>query len=56
MRLKKGENPRLVDEWEIAPQVWDSIRFESDHLTATGDYAFRRADGVPGVPVSCLKN
>lgn len=29
--LLKGENPRLIDEWQIAPQLWDSIRFESDH-------------------------
>ena len=20
-----------IDEWQIAPQLWDSIRFESDH-------------------------
>lgn len=29
--LLVGENPRLIDEWQIAPQLWDSIRFESDH-------------------------
>ena len=29
--LLKGENPRLIDEWQIAPQLWDSIRFEADH-------------------------
>lgn len=29
--LLKGHNPRLIDEWQIAPQLWDSIRFESDH-------------------------
>lgn len=29
--LLKGENPRLIDEWQIAPQLWDTIRFESDH-------------------------
>jgi hypothetical protein len=27
----RGENPRLIDEWQIAPQLWDSVRFESDH-------------------------
>lgn len=25
-------------------------------LTATGDYAFRRADGVLVVPIGCLKD
>ena len=29
--LLKGEFPRLIDEWLVAPQLWDSIRFESDH-------------------------
>ena len=30
-RLLKGETPRLIDEWQIAPQLWDAIRFEVDH-------------------------
>ena len=30
--LLKGEIPRLIDEWQVAPQLWDSIRFESDHV------------------------
>lgn len=34
--LLKGENPRLIDEWQIAPQLWGSIRFESDHLHRFG--------------------
>ena len=29
--LLKGEYPRLIDEWQVAPQLWDSVRFESDH-------------------------
>ena len=29
--LLKGEFPRLIDEWQVASQLWDSIRFESDH-------------------------
>ena len=29
--LLTGEFPRLIDEWQIAPQMWDSVRFESDH-------------------------
>lgn len=30
-RLLEGETPRLIDEWEIAPQLWDAARFEIDH-------------------------
>ena len=29
--LLRGDNPRLIDEWQVAPQLWDSVRFESDH-------------------------
>ena len=29
--LLRGEIPRLIDEWQIAPGLWDSVRFESDH-------------------------
>lgn len=36
--LFKGEKPRLIDEWQIAPQLWDAIRFESDHKHQLGQY------------------
>ena len=29
--LLRGDTPRLIDEWQIAPQLWDAIRFEIDH-------------------------
>jgi uncharacterized protein len=25
-----GENPRLIDEWQMAPQLWDSVRLSVD--------------------------
>lgn len=34
--LLQGDNPRLIDEWQIAPQLWDSIRFEADHRHRLG--------------------
>lgn len=30
-RLLTGGVPRLIDEWQLAPQLWDAIRFEVDH-------------------------
>lgn len=30
-RLLKGATPRLIDEWQLAPKLWDAIRFEVDH-------------------------
>ncbi len=35
-KLLQGENPRLIDEWQIAPQLWDAIRFEIDHRKGDG--------------------
>lgn len=29
--LLNGEKPRLIDEWQIAPKIWDAIRFTVDH-------------------------
>lgn len=37
-RLLKGETPRLIDEWQIAPKLWDSIRFEVDHREEQGQF------------------
>ncbi len=30
-RLLEGDTPRVIDEWELAPQLWDAARFEIDH-------------------------
>ena len=36
--LLHGEKPRLIDEWQLAPTLWDSIRFEADHADELGLY------------------
>ncbi len=36
--LLKGETPRLIDEWQIAPKLWDAVRFEVDHREALGQF------------------
>ena len=28
--LLRGENPRLIDEWQDIPLVWDAVRMEVD--------------------------
>jgi uncharacterized protein len=28
--LLEGNTPRLIDEWQLAPQLWDAVRFEVD--------------------------
>lgn len=37
-RLLVGETPRLIDEWQIAPKLWDTIRFEVDHRGELGQF------------------
>lgn len=29
--LLEGAAPRLIDEWQLAPKLWDAVRFEVDH-------------------------
>lgn len=36
--LLKGEVPRLIDEWQIAPKLWDAVRFEVDHRKDEGQF------------------
>lgn len=36
--LLRGDKPRLVDEWQVAPQLWDAIRFEADHSGELGQF------------------
>lgn len=37
-RLLKGAAPRLIDEWQLAPGLWDAIRFEVDHRSELGQF------------------
>ena len=36
--LLKGDTPRLIDEWQIAPKLWDAVRFEADHRDGFGHF------------------
>ncbi len=36
--LLQGDKPRLIDEWQLAPNLWDTIRFAVDHENAVGSY------------------
>ena len=37
-RLLEGATPRLIDEWQLAPKLWDTIRFEVDHRGNLGQF------------------
>lgn len=32
----KGRTPRLIDEWQLMPKIWDAVRFEVDHRRKKG--------------------
>ena len=36
--LLTGATPRLIDEWQLAPKLWDAIRFEVDHRGEEGQF------------------
>ena len=33
-----GEYPRLIDEWQEVPELWDAVRFEVDKTTEKGKF------------------
>lgn len=36
--LLKGDTPRLIDEWQMAPVLWDAVRFAVDQRQAVGQF------------------
>jgi predicted AAA+ superfamily ATPase len=36
--LLKGETPRLLDEWQMSPVLWDAVRFEVDKRGLAGQF------------------
>lgn len=36
--LLEGENPRLIDEWQMAPKLWDAVRYSVDERNEYGLY------------------
>ncbi len=37
-KLLEGEVPHLIDEWQMAPKLWDAVRFEVDKRDAFGQF------------------
>ena len=46
--LLDGKSPRLIDEWQLAPQIWDAVRFDVDHSGELGKFILTGSS----VPVS----
>lgn len=37
-RLLEGDTPRLIDEWQLAPTIWDAVRNEADRRGEDGQF------------------
>ena len=37
-KILNGAYPRLIDEWQIAPRLWDAIRYKSDRESILGGF------------------
>ncbi|MBR3257053.1 ATP-binding protein [Candidatus Saccharibacteria bacterium] len=36
--LLEGEKPRMIDEWQDAPELWDAVRYDVDQTGLVGQY------------------
>ena len=44
--LLKGETPRLIDEWQIIPQLWDAVRVMVDDRQEMGQFILTGSNSV----------
>lgn len=47
--LLSGDTPRLIDEWQIAPKLWDAVRFECDHRDKEGQFILTGSSVPPDI-------
>lgn len=48
-KLLEGNTPRLIDEWQLAPQFWDAVRNEVDRRDEDGQFMLT-GSAVPPKP------
>ena len=41
-----GDKPRLIDEWQMSPSLWDAVRVSVDHIGKPGQYILTGSDSV----------
>lgn len=46
--LTKGDSPRLIDEWQTMPQLWDMVRSEVDKRQSFGQFILTGSSVPPG--------
>lgn len=45
--LLEGDVPRLIDEWQLAPKLWDAVRFEADKRQEFGQFILTGSTAPP---------
>ncbi|WP_405268793.1 ATP-binding protein [Methanobrevibacter sp.] len=45
-KLLEGDTPRLIDEWQMAPVIWDAVRYSVDKLGGQGLYILTGSTSV----------
>ncbi|MDD3477359.1 MAG: DUF4143 domain-containing protein [Candidatus Izemoplasmatales bacterium] len=50
--LLEGESPRLIDEWQVAPELWDAIRNDIDEKQTQGLYILTGSSRVDETKIS----
>jgi len=45
--LLNGETPRLIDEWQLAPKLWDAVRFEVDQRDEFNQFILTGSSAPP---------
>lgn len=48
--LLEGKTPRLIDEWQVAPVLWDAVRFAVDQRGGMGHFILTGSSTPPDDP------
>lgn len=48
-QILAGPTPRLIDEWQEAPQLWDAVRFEVDQRDEFGQFILTGSTTPPNM-------
>jgi predicted AAA+ superfamily ATPase len=48
-QLLQGEVPHLIDEWQLAPKLWDAVRYEVDQRDEFGQFILTGSAVPPDV-------
>ena len=52
-KLEGKAAPRLLDEWQIVPQLWDTIRYEADHRKGFGHFILTGSSEMSRQSIFC---